>query len=103
MSSSKAKKSIAAVAAAKGVTAPPPHSTAPAVQIPGPIELFVSGDALAARRAAAAILADDKASEALRTQAREFEARCAADRPTLCLLAGAWAVVLSIVAALYLF
>lgn len=103
MSSSKAKKPTAAVTAKSASTPRAPAGTAREGRAPGPIDLFVSGDALAARRAAEAILVNDEASEAQRAEARELLERCAPDRPTLYLFASAWIVVLAIVAALYLF
>ena len=94
MKASKAKPSTPAAA---------PAVNAPKSPSPSPIDLFAAGDALAARRLARDLHADDKSSEAQREQARLFQERTAADRPTLCLLAIAWIVVLAIIAALFVF
>ncbi len=101
MSSSKAKSSAKSLTTAAAHAAP--SGAAREGLAPGPIDLFAAGDAWAARRAARAILADEQSSAAQREQARALQERCAADRPTLYLLAIAWAAVLAIAAALYLF
>lgn len=98
MKASKAKPSTPAAAPVASSTAAASKSPSPS-----PIDLFAAGDALAARRLARDILADDTSSEARREQARLFQERTATDRPTLCLLAIAWTVVLAIIVALFVF
>lgn len=81
----------------------PSTAGAAAIQRLSSEEIYASGDAAAACRAARAVLADSSASSDDKARAQAFLSNIAIDRMTKAVAGVSLAVVLSIIAALYIF